>query len=188
MDLLRRFLSRTDPAVNAAIEDAPGSSLHAIKRKRAATGCELMAHIYRYAESRFIVTSVMWVPGSVVLETGEPSVLSLDVTDAELGYTVCEHLLTHQARQPPNLRDRKSTDWAAYRASGARSVTGFESKSWQVTVETMNLALNIEAYPVRTLRASVSVKAVVQPLHEELGAAIRRTLSAAEVLRQAGQV
>ena len=44
-----------------------------------------MAHIYRYAESRFIVTSIMWVHGSVILETGEPSVLPIDVADADLG-------------------------------------------------------------------------------------------------------
>jgi len=188
MELLRRILSRTAPALDADIQDAPGSSLHAIKRKRAATGCELMAHIYRYAERRFLVTSIMWVPGSVILETGEPSVLPIDVADADLGRTVCEHLLAHDARQPGDLRDRKATDWAAYRASGARSVKSFESNSWQVTVETINLVLNVEAYPVRSSHAQICVKGVVGPLYEELGATIRRTLSAAEVLRQAGLV
>jgi hypothetical protein len=188
MDLLRRIFSRSDPALDADIQDAPGSSLHAIKRKRAATGCELMAHIYRYAESRFIVTSIMWVPGSVILEIGEPSVLPIDVADADLGRTVCEHLVAHEAREPGDLRDRKTTDWAAYRASRARSVKSFESKSWQVTVATVNLVLSVDAYPVRSPHAQIYVRGFVEPLHEELGATIRRTLLAAEVLRQAGLV
>jgi hypothetical protein len=187
MDMLRRIFSRSALA-DAAIEDDPGSSMHAIARKRAAIGCELRAHIYRYAESRFIVTSVMSVPGSVILETGEPSVLPMETADADLGRTVCEHLLGHDARQPPNLRDRKVTDWAAYRASGAKSVSGFEGRSWRVSVETINLVLNVETTPARSLHAEISVKGVASPLHEELGATIRRTLSAAEVLRQAGHV
>jgi hypothetical protein len=67
-------------------------------------------------------------------------------------------------------------------------VKSFESNSWQVTVETINLVLNVEAYPVRSPHAQICVKGVVGPLHDELGATIRRTLSAAEVLRQAGLV
>ncbi len=184
MDMLRRIFSRSA----SPVDDLPGSSLHAIKRKRAATGCELMARIYRYAESRFIVSSVMWIPGSAIVETGEPSLLPVDVPDADLGRTVCQHLLQHEAREPQNLRDHKRADWAAYRASGAKSASGFESKSWIVTVETINLALNIEAAPVRALPAGISAKSVAPPLHEELGATIRRALSAAEAIRRAGLV
>ncbi|WP_445504509.1 hypothetical protein [Microvirga sp. G4-2] len=188
MDMLRRIFSRSASSVDPVVDDLPGSSLHAIKQKRIATGCELMAHIYRYAESRFIVTSIMWVPGSVIVETGEPSILPIDVSDADLGRTVCKHLLQHEAREPPNLRDHKLTDWAAYRASGATSASSFENRSWRVTVETTNLVLNVEAAPVRSLDAGISAKGVVSPLHEELGATIRRALSAAEAIRLAGLV
>jgi hypothetical protein len=188
MDALRRIFSRSGATDVASTVDAPGSSLLAIARRRAAIGGELSAHIYRYADSTFIVTSIMSVPGSIVLETGEPTVLPFEAADADLGRIVCRHLLEHDARRPPNLRDHKTTDWSAFQASGDSSVSGFEGKSSRVTVETINLVLNIEAAPVRSLHAEISVKGVAQPLHNELGATIRRTLMAADALRQAGIV
>lgn len=185
MTPFRRLFSRQPAAENADAVDAAGSSLAAIKRRRAAIGSELKAHVYCYAESKFIVTSIMWVAGSVILETGEPSVLPFGAADADLGRAICEHLLAHDAREPPNLRGRTSTDWAAFQASGDRSVSGFETKSSLVTVETMNLVLNVEAAPLRSLHSEISVKAVAQPLHAELGATVRRVLMGADALRKA---
>jgi hypothetical protein len=186
--MFHRILSRSASRSGGGDLDAPGSSLHAIERKRAATKGELMAHVYRHAARQFLVTSIMHVPGSVILECGEPSVLPFDVSDDELGRAVCEHLLRHEAREPPNLRNMKLTDWPVFKASRERSVSGFEAKSSIVTVETKGGVLVLEAAPVRSLQSGVSVKGNVRPFHQELGGMIRMTLRGADALRQAGIV
>jgi hypothetical protein len=127
----------------------------------------------------------MSVPGSVILETGDPSVLPIDVADADLGRAICDHLLRHEAREPGNLRDRKITDWAAYKASGERSGTAFKSKSWSISVETINQTLIVEATPMRSLHPELSVKAYAPPEHAPLGATVRKALRAAATLRSA---
>lgn len=185
MKSLRQLFSRS--AKVADVPDEPGSSLLAIKRKRAADGGELAAHVYRYAERKFLVTSIMSVPGSFRLETGEPTTLPSAVTDEELGRVVCEHLLGHVAQQPPSQRDAKLSDWAVFMASGDRSRAGFESKSFRVSVETVNLAIELDAAPMRSL-SELSIKAYSPPRHSELGAKIRKALDAADALRRAGLV
>ena len=185
MKSLRQLFSRSARVADADVADEPGSSLHAIRRKRAADGGELAAHVYRYAERKFLVTSIMSVPGSLSLETGEPSTLSIGVTDEELGRVVCEHLLGHVAQEPSNLRGRKLSDWAVFTASGDRSRAGFESKSFRVSVETVNLAIELDAAPMRSL-SELSITAYSPPRHSELGAKIRKTLDAVDALRRAG--
>jgi len=185
MNVISRLFSRP-ASVLGTVDDIPGSSLHAIARKRAALGFELLAHVYRYADSKFIVTSNMSERGSAIWETGEPTVLPIDVADRELGRVVCAHLLGHVAGQPSNLRDHKLTDWAVYRASGAKSGKDFRSKSWLVSVETLNHALDIEAVPVFDVYDGIRVKGGARPEHEELGAVIRKVFAGAEALRKAG--
>lgn len=186
MNAFRRLFARQGQADDDSLTDGPGSSALAIKRKRAAIGGELSAHVYWYAEREFIVTSIMSVPGSVILEVGEPSVLPFDVADEDLGRAICEHLLRHDARQPPNLRDRKSTEWPVFRASRDRSVSGFKAKSLLASIETVDLVLSIEAAPLTSPHAELSMKALAQPIHAELGAVVRRALKAADVVRKAG--
>lgn len=185
MDWLRRkgFLQR--PAVEDDLQDLPGSSLLAMRRRRKETGCELRAHIYLYDDRRFIISPVMSVPGSVVLEVGQPLVLPVDASDAELGSELCATLLRHDARTPPDLTGHKATDWPAYRASGARSVTGFEEKNWVAYVETLNLIVEIEAAPRRSPKPGITVKGVAPPEHAELGAMLRRAFAGAKALRDA---
>ena len=185
MKSLRQLFSRSTRVTDTDVPDEPGSSLHAIGRKRAADGGELAAHVYRYAERKFLVTSIMSVPGSLYLETDEPTTLPIGVTDEELGRVVCEHLLGHVAQEPANLRGRKLSDWAIFTASGDRSRAGFESKSFKVSVETINLVLELDAAPLRSL-SELSVKAYAPPRHGELGAKIRKTLDAVDALRRAG--
>ena len=121
MSIIRRIFSRP----SSALVDYPGSSQHRIARKRFESRSELQAHLYRFDNSKFIVSSVMSMPGSLIVETGDPTILSIDATNAELGHAVCSHLLTHEARQPPPLWDHRSTDWLPFKASGARSVSSF---------------------------------------------------------------
>jgi hypothetical protein len=112
-------------------------------------------------------------------------VLPHDIADADLGRVICEHLLAHDAREPTNLRDRKRTEWSAFRASRDKSVTGFESKSVCVMIETINLIVNIEAAPFRSLHPEISVKGTAPPIHAALGATLRRALNAVAALRNA---
>lgn len=168
--------------------DLPGSSLLAIQRLRNLNGGELEAVIYRYADRKFLVTSVMSIPGSLSLETGQPSVLPIDASDEDLGRVVCEHLLRHDPREPPNQRHAKLTDWAVFKVSGDRSVSGFNSKSSRVTVQTINLILQLEAAPVRSLHGDICVQVTARLEHGELGVSIRKALRAADALRQAGIV
>lgn len=177
--------NRSETSAPSDEVDNPGSSLLAIRHRRAETAGELKAHVYRYAQRHFLVTSIMSIPGSVILETGEPSVLPFDVSDEDIGGVICEHLLRHDAREPPNLHDRKLTDWLVFQASGDTSVSGFQTKSSIVTVSTMNLILELEAKPVRSPHPDLCVKAVVQPRHQELGAAVRIALKAADILQRA---
>lgn len=188
MDWLRRksFLQR--PTAGDDLEDLPGSSLLAIRRRRKENGCELRTHVHLYDDRRFIISPVMSVPGSGSLEVGPPSVLPVDVADAELGSELCAMLLRHDAREPPNLTGHKATDWPAYRASGARSVVGFEEKSWVAHVETINLVVEIEARPVRSLKPGLAVTGVAPPEHAELGAMLRRAFAGAKALRNAGML
>ena len=185
MNRFRQMFSRSGSNDDGGVSDAPGSSLLAIKRQRAATGCELRANVYRHAERRFLATSIMSVPGSIIMETGEPSILPIEASDEDIGRTICEHLLRHDARLPPNQRDAKLRDWAVFQASGERSVSGFEDKSSRVTIETVNLVLSLEATPVRSLHPAICVKGVARPHHAELGAMVRKTLQASDALRKA---
>jgi hypothetical protein len=188
MDWLRRMGFAQRPVVPADLEDVPGTSLLAIKRRRSEAGCELRARVYLYDGRQFIISPVMSAPGSVILEVGQPLLLPLDIADADLGSAVCATLLRHDARTPPDLRGHTAADWPAYQASRARSVTRFEEKSWAALVETHNTVLEIEAAPLRTLKPGLAVKATVQPDHAEVGALLRRAFAGAKALRDAGMV
>lgn len=171
-----------------ALEDLPGHSLLAIQRRRKESGLELEAAAYLYDEQLFIVTSVMSVPGSAHVEIGESSVLSVDASDSELGHLVCDHLLRHRHEDPGNLSQLKRSDWPAYRASGSKAITHFEANSWRADVATLNLVLEIEVGPLRSLQPEISVRAVANPVHAEVGATLRKSLEAGRALRAAGLI
>lgn len=139
---------------------------------------ELRARAYLYEKVGFIICTV-----SGIAETGEPTIVPADVANAELGRTVCDHLLCFDPKSPNNMRGMKLTDWPAYQASGAKSVKSFESNSWMIHVATVNTAIDIEAAPRLSLHSEIRVRGVTTPSHEAIGATIRKTLAAAMVLR-----
>jgi hypothetical protein len=186
VDFRRLFMGRAVPD-DDDVPDTEGSSRLAIHRKRTALGGELQATVYCYAARCFLVSSIRCPPGTgLSLETGDPSVLPFDATNADLGRAVCEHLLRHDPREVPNLRDHKLTDWPVYKASRAKSGKSFESQSSRVGVATINLIIRLEAAPVRSADPNLCVKGSSNPVHEELGAAIRKVLNASDALREAG--
>ncbi|PZO48541.1 MAG: hypothetical protein DCF16_16175 [Alphaproteobacteria bacterium] len=133
-------------------------------------------------KQRIIVSSV-----SGIAETGAPTVLALDVSNDELGRVVCDHLLAFEPETPANLPSNK-TEWPAFIASGARSVSGFESHSWQVLVETVGDCIRINARPLKSLHHEISVEGIERPHHANLGAVIRRVLAGALALREKGVI
>jgi hypothetical protein len=154
-----------------------------ISNRKIAVGRELQAWLYLYDNRMLIICSV-----SGISETGEPSVLPLDVSDEDLGRCVCDHLLRFKPKSPENMRDRKKSDWAAYRVSHAKSMRHFEEKSWMVRVDTINTAISVYAFPRNSLWPEINAYGCARPMHENLGGTIRRTLRAATVLRENGIV
>lgn len=139
---------------------------------------ELKARAYFYEKVGFIICTV-----SGIIKTGEPSIVPPDVANSELGRSVCDHLLCFNPKMPDDVGAMKPTDWQAYQASGAKSVKSFESNSWMIYADTVNTAIVVEAAPRLSRHSEVAVRAVATPSHEDVGAAIRKTLTAAKVLR-----
>ena len=157
----------------------PEGSYVEIANRKKQLECDLRARLYLYEEKhRIIVSSV-----SGIAETGNPTILPDDISDEELGRTVCDHLLEFDPNtprgRPPNPRE-----WPAFRASGARSVTRFESHSWYVHVETVGVSIRVNANPRKSLHREISVEGIARPDHANLGAVIRRALSGAIALRE----
>lgn len=155
--------------------------MDARKRKR----CELRASVYLYRNTSFIVCCI-----ADIAEYGEPIVLDANVPDEQLGLGVCNQLLNYKVRINRDLSKSTLDDWPAYQVSGAKSGRSFEENCMFVYVTTINTAINFQASP----RLSNEKELVAQCLiangrdHSEIGAAIRKAIRAAEVLRDAGML
>jgi hypothetical protein len=157
-----------------------GSYIEIADRKKRLKS-DLHARLYWYEERhRIIISSV-----SGIAETDIPTVLPEDVSDDDLGRAVCDHLLAFEPNTP-DIRARKRADWPAFVASGAHSVSGFESHSWHVRVETVGVSIRVNASPLKSLHGEISVEGVAGPNHADLGAVIRRVIAGAVALREKG--
>lgn len=190
VDLHKLFgiVPRAEPLREPPLPDPPGSSLRALKRKRAELGTELVAVLYRYREECYLVSSVTKKGASASLESGVPTRLPMTVDDSELGRVVCQHLLAHVAEVPVFGKDFKASDWPAYRASKAKSITGFKAKSFMIRIEFLNGSIRAEAQPTKSLHPHITVTGWANPEHHALGTMIRRILRGADALRAAGVV
>lgn len=161
-DLLRRS--------PRAAADATDLSPDALARRAKAAGQALSATIYRLGADRFIVTAMMYRPGSFMRECGEPTVLEPGASDAELGRTVIAHLLAHQTREPKG-GDTRLADWAAYRVSGEKSGRQFRDKALFMLVTTDGVATEISASRYADQQNFVRREPPLDP--EGLGRAVR---------------
>ena len=161
----------------------PEGSWVEIANKTSRLDTELHARLYFYAKKGFIVSAV-----SGIAETGEATILPADVSDSDLGRCVCDRLLEFNPESPANMRDHTLRDWPAYQASGAKSAKSFEAESWMIMVDTINTAIIITARPRLTLHAEISVQGSASPMHENVGAAIRKALKGAMVLGANGVI
>ncbi len=148
-------------------------------------GTELRTSLYLYNNERFIVCSI-----ACFAEYGTPKTLDLDTSDDELGLALCDKLLEFRPELEDPRPSRKLTDWAAFKASGAKTVKSFENKSTFVYVRTVNTAIDIEAAPRVTLEKELKARCVISNTssHSEIGRAIRKAIKAANVLRQASML
>ena len=87
-------------------------------------GSELRAALYLYNDDKFIVSSI-----AGIAEYGDPIVLDANTTDESLGLSLCDKLLEFKPRNDQDLSKAKLDDWAAYKASGAKSGKTFD-RSW----------------------------------------------------------
>lgn len=163
---------------------APERSTRELMDTRKRLRSELRASIYRY-KNKFILCSIA---GNT--EYGEPLLLATEVSDEQLGLALCDQLLRYRSTEIRNRSKSTLSNWAAFKTSGANSARSFEEHAMFVYVKTINTAIIIEAAP----RVSNEKELVAQcsvsngRVHAEIGAAVRKAIKAAEVLRDAGML
>ncbi len=160
---------------------APDWSHVELTGRKREVGRELKARVYLYDDAKLIVTSC-----SGIAESGTPTVFPLDVGNSELGLCICDHLLSFTPESPNNMRDRKMTDWPAYKASGAKSVRSFQEKTWLMSVSTINLVIRMEAGPINSLWPEIEAQGICNPVHEKMGEIVQRTFRGAKAMREQG--
>lgn len=147
--------------------------------------CGLRAAVYLYDESKYIISSI-----SGFTEYGEPVVLEDNVSDEDLGLALCDALLAYKRDNPPGRPADKLADWAAFRASGAKTGKAFESNSWYVYAQTINTVFRMEARP-RISNNHDLVATVTKPtgaMHVSVGQSLRKAIEGARALRKEGLV
>ena len=144
---------------------------------------ELRASTYLYDDSKFIICAIA---GNA--EHGQPIVLDANASDDELGRSVCDQLLEFDPKNHACHTEGKLSGWKAYGVSGAKSGKAFERKSYFVYIRTENSAITIEAKPRVTNENDLSALCTISSgrLHLEIGAAVRKSINAARLLRAAG--
>ena len=147
--------------------------------------CGLRAAVYLYDESTFIISSIA---GNT--EYGEPVVLDAEVANEHLGFALCDALLAHKRDNPPDHRADKLTNWAAFAASGAKTVNSFENNVWFIYVQTINTAIRMEARPRISNNRDLVAAATTSTgsTHVDIGQLLRKAIKGARALRKEGLV
>ena len=164
----------------------PGHSVREITDRKKKLGSELYAAAYLYRDETFILSAI-----SDITEYGELSIFETDVSNDELGQTLCDKLIAYRTRRISASNPKARYEgWAAYQASGAKSGRAFEENSIFALVKTVNTAICIHASPRLSnhpeLEALISLSNA--RAHTEIGAGLRRAIDAAKALRAAGLV
>ena len=177
LEMLRHLFKRKNPDRVLAHQ-----STREITDKKNKLQCELRAAVYYYDNSKFIICSI-----ADIVEYGEPIVLDSDVPDQDLGLALCDSLLNYQRKYIPPKNKEKSK-WRAFAVSGEKTVKAFESKSYYVYVRTVNTAIQIVASPRVSNDQNLSTIYEISNgrMHIEIGAAVRKAIKAAMVLRENG--
>lgn len=162
----------------------PHYSAREIADKKQELGCELRAVIYFYDEKKYIVSAVAGIS-----EYGSPTIIDVSDSDETIGLAVCDKLLEFKQRTEKNAFKAKLDDWASYKSSGSKTGKSFELKSIYISVSTVNTAIQFKAAP--RISNEKSLKAVCfnsNGNHAEIGSAVRKSIKASQVLRNAGML
>ena len=166
---------------NKSARATPDGSYVEIANTKKHLGTELRACLYLYNEEKFIISSI-----AGIAEYGEPALLDVNVSDENLGLTVCDKLLEFQPKNNKDISKNTLEDWLSYKASGAKTGKVFESNSIYVYIQTVNSAIIITASPRVTNNQTLKAKCSAVGDHYKIGAAIRMAIEASKTLRQAG--
>ena len=139
-----------------------------------------IARLYEY-RAQYFVCSVRWIA-----ETESMTTLPLEVDDLQLGEAVILHLKEFDPTEQ-NLRHEKRSDWAAFKASRAKSMRQFEAELWHVNLAIMNSVVLVNAHP--RIQSGKAVEAYVcasKNVPHEVGRSVRNAIEAAKVLKKLG--
>lgn len=142
-----------------------------------------VARIYQYRD-RYFICSVAGIS-----ETESITIFPKDVSESDLGEATIRHLMEFSHEDARDLTKSRSTDWRAFRESGAKSIKTFEPELWHVDVSLRNGGVEIHARPRLSLKDHLSVYAYVQAtLPESVGTAVREAIGGAQALREQGLI
>ena len=158
----------------------PRGAITPLQERRYDIGAELQARAYLHQGSGFIISSV-----AGIAEAGDVTVLPHDCTEHALGDAIWAHLLQYEVKSP-HIADRKATDWAAFKASGERSVRKFQESCYFMRIETLNQAVLLNARPHNSLKPTLSMAAMANHDKAAIGKAVRECFNGARVLREQG--
>jgi hypothetical protein len=124
--------------------------------------------VHREGTKAIVVTMHYNGSGGVLIEDDAPVVLTEPLDTPDLGAALTKALRATQVRRARNLRDRKLTEWPAFRASGVRSVRGFERDFIHLQARganEANLIYIVEGSPsADDLAVSASIASHAEPL------------------------
>jgi hypothetical protein len=154
-----------------------------ITDRKTKLGRELYTALYYLPDTgKMIVAPTNVNEAGIYYEQDQATLLEPPLDSVELGRHARAALTAFDVK-PQDLRNRKASDWAAYRVSGMRSVRAFEYAAIRVTIETINATLRLEAWP--TLNGTAFVGSYLPPSaeHSEMGMLIKQVVACCQKLR-----
>lgn len=154
-----------------------------ITGRKATLGRELYTALYYLPDTGMMIFAPTNVnEAGIYYEQDNASILEPPLDSVELGRRARVSLTSFDCK-PQDLRNRKASDWAAYRVSRVKSIRAFENAAIRVTIETINTTLRIEAWP--THNGTIFVGGCVSPSaeHSEMGALIKHVVTCCQKLR-----
>jgi hypothetical protein len=154
-----------------------------IIERKAKLDSELYTTLYYVADTGAMIFAPTNGGRGIYCELAQATLLEPPLDSVELGRRARAALIAFDTELPQDLRNRKTTDWPAYRISGKRSVRAFEHAATRVTIETINTTLRLEAWPTNNGEAFVGGFLSPAAEHSEMGALIKRLVACCQKLR-----
>jgi hypothetical protein len=118
-------------------------------RLRASLGKELTAHLYFLPAAKNLILAPVYINFESLdyeKETVDVVPINDPVSCEEVGRLAFETLLRCE-RKDRNLRGDVESDWAAYQASGAKSLRQFRRTAYRIELKTLPVVLEVKGHP-----------------------------------------